>query len=125
MGVCVLVNLGASSGKISVIPLDTAVGDEVNIQTFGVIDVGILTLLAFLICSEHLFLMSALSLAYKSAIHIGGFMSGRRGVFKLQNCLLVFWQVLNCSEISTALVLSCIMPKYLFFMCSVLRNFQA
>ena len=61
--------------------------------------------------------MSTLSLAYKAAIHVVGFMSGRKGVFKLQNCMLALWQVLNCSsEISTALVLSCVMPKYLLFM---------
>ena len=75
-GVCILMNLGASSGQLSVIPFDTVVGTEVNIQTFGVIDVGMLTLLAFLICSEHLFLMLALSLVYKADIHIGGFVSG-------------------------------------------------
>ena len=40
-----------------------------------------LTLLAILICSEHLFLMLALSLAYKADIQVGGFVSGRRGVF--------------------------------------------
>ena len=37
--------------------------------------------------------------------------------FKLQNCLLAFWHMLNCSsEISAALALSCIMPKYLLIM---------
>ena len=95
MGACVLMNLGASSGQISVIPVDTDVGAEVSIQTFGTIDVGMLTLLAFLICSEHLFLMLALALAYKAAIHVGRFAIGRRGVFKLQNCPLAFWHLLN------------------------------
>ena len=85
MGVCVLMNLGASPGQMSVILVDTAAGAEVNIQTFGVICVGMLTLLAFLICSEHLFSMLALSLVHKADIHIGEFVSGRRGVFKLQN----------------------------------------
>ena len=56
MGVCVLMNLGASSGQMSIILVNTAVGTEVSIQTFGAIGVGMLTLLAFLICSEHLFL---------------------------------------------------------------------
>ena len=117
MGVCVLMNLGASSGQMHIIPVDTAVGAEVIIQTFGVIGVGMFTLLAFQICSEHLFSMPALSLTYKGALHVGGFVSHRRCVFKLQNCLLAFWHVLNCSsEISTALVSSCVMPKYLFFM---------
>ena len=76
MGVCVLMNRGASSGQMSIIPIDTAVGAEVSIQTFGAIGVGMLTLLAFLICSEHLFLMPALSFAYNAAIHVGGFTSG-------------------------------------------------
>ena len=70
-GVCALMNLGASSGQMSIIPVDTAVGAEVSIQTFGVIGVGMLTLLAFLNCSEHLFSMLALSLAYKAAIYVG------------------------------------------------------
>ena len=117
MCVCGMMDLGASSGQMSIIPGDTTAGAEVTIQTFGVTDVGILTLFVFLICSEHLFSMLALSLAYKADIHIGGFVSGKRGVFKLQNCLVVFWHVLNWpSEISTALVSSCIMPKYLLFM---------
>ena len=47
-------NLGASSGHMSIIPGDTTVGSEVSIQIFGAIDVGMLTLLAFLIYSEHL-----------------------------------------------------------------------
>ena len=58
------------------IPVDTAVGAEVSIQTFGTIDVGMLTLLGFLICTEHFFSMPALSFAYKTAIYIGGFTSG-------------------------------------------------
>ena len=117
MGVCILMNLGASSGQMSIIPVDTAAGAEVNIQTFGVMDVGMLTLFAFPICSEHLFSVLALSLAYKADIHIGGFANGRRGVCKLQNCPLAFWHVFNCSsKVSTDLVSSCIMPKYLLLM---------
>ena len=73
MHVHVLRNLGASSGQRSIIPVDTAVDAEVSIQTFGAIGVRMLTLLAFLICSEHLFSMLALSFAYKTAIHVGGF----------------------------------------------------
>ena len=116
MGVCILRNQGASSGQISILPVDTAAGAEVNNQTFGVRDVGILTLLAFLICSAHLFLMLTLCLVYKADIHVGGFVSGRRGVFKLQNCPLALWHVMNCSsKIFTALVSSCVMPKYLLF----------
>ena len=105
MGVCGMMDLGALPGLKGIIPDDTTVGGEVNIQTFGVIVVGMLTILAFPICSEHLFLMLDLSLVYKAVIHIGGFVRGRRGVFKLQNCPLACWHVLNwSSEISTALI---------------------
>ena len=90
-----MMDLGAAPGKMSVIPDGTAAVGEVITQTLGVIDVGMLTLLAFLICREHLFLMLALSLAYKADIHVGGFASGRRGVFKLKNCPLAFWHVWN------------------------------
>ena len=110
MGVHGVMDLSAASGQMSVIADGTAVVGEVITQTFGVIDVGVLTLLAFLICSEHLFWMLALSFAYKTDIQEGGFLSSRRGVFKLQNCLVAFWHVLKWySEISTALVSSCIM----------------
>ena len=109
---------------MSVIPVDTAAGAEVNIQTFGVIDVGMLTILAFLICSEHIFSMLAVSLVYKADIHIGGFVSGRRGVFKLQNCPLAFWHVLNWSpEISTTLVSSLLCQNTCCLCCNMLRNF--
>ena len=95
MGVCSMMDLGASPGQMSVIPDGTAAVGEVIIQTLGAIDVGMLTLLHFLICSEHLFLMLALSLAYKADIPVGGLVTGRVGVFKLQNCPLAFWHVLN------------------------------
>ena len=55
MGVFGMTDLGASPGQMSVIPEGTAPVGEVIIQTFGAMDVGILTVLAFLICSEHLF----------------------------------------------------------------------
>ena len=76
MGVCVLMNLGAPSGNMSIIPVDTAVGAKASIQTFGAIGVWMITLLVFLICSEHLFLMPALSFVYNAAIHNSGFTSG-------------------------------------------------
>ena len=63
MGVCGMTDLGASPGQMSVISDGTAAGGKVIIQTFGAIDVGMLILLAFLICSEQLFRMLALSLA--------------------------------------------------------------
>ena len=59
MGVYGMMDLGASPGQMSIIPDGTAAGGEVITQTFRAIDVGMLTLLAFLICSEHLFLMQA------------------------------------------------------------------
>ena len=60
-----MMDLGASPGQMSVIPDGTVTVGEVITQTFGELDVGMLTLLAFLICSEHLFWIIALSLVYK------------------------------------------------------------
>ena len=76
IGVCGMADLGASPGQMSVIPRGTAAVGEVIIQTFGTIDVSMLILLAFLICSEHPFWMLALSLAYKAKTQDGGFGSG-------------------------------------------------
>ena len=53
MGACGMMNLGASPGQMSAIPIGTAVVGEVTIQILGAIDVGMLILLVFLICSEH------------------------------------------------------------------------
>ena len=64
MGVCVLMNLGASSGQIIIIPGNTAVGTKVSIHTFGAIVVGMAALLVFLMCSEHLFSIPAMFFAY-------------------------------------------------------------
>ena len=75
MGACVLMSIGVSLGQMSAIPVDIAIGAEVSIHTFGTISVGMLTLLIFLICSEHLFSMPALLYVYNVAIHIGGFES--------------------------------------------------
>ena len=50
MGVCVLMNLGAASGQMSIIPVATTVDAEVSVHTFKAIGVGMLMLLAFLIC---------------------------------------------------------------------------
>ena len=52
MGVCSMMDLGTSLGQMRVIPDSTAAG--VTIQTLGAIDAGMLALLAFLICNEHL-----------------------------------------------------------------------
>ena len=94
-GVPSVIDLGASPGQMSVIPDFTTANGEVIIQTFGPIEVGMLAPLAFLICSEHLFWMLAWSFVYKADIQVGGFVSGGRGVFKLQICPLACWNVLN------------------------------
>ena len=69
-GMTYLGTLGASPGKMSVIPGGTGKVGEVIIQTFGVIDVGMLTLLNFLIlvnffskcwpCPRHIMLIHKL-----------------------------------------------------------------
>ena len=76
MGVCVLMNLGASSGQMRVISIGITIGTEVRIHTFGAIDVWMRTLLAFLICSEHLVSIPALFFVYIAAIHNGGLAGG-------------------------------------------------
>ena len=70
LGVCVLTNLGAASGQMSIIPVDA------NNHTLGAIGVGMLTLLVFLICTELLFSIPALFFVYIAVIHDGGFASG-------------------------------------------------
>ena len=55
VGVCVLMNLGAQSGQMNIIPVDTDVGAEVSIHTLGAIGVGMVALFVFLICREHVF----------------------------------------------------------------------
>ena len=62
MGICVLMNLGASCGQIH-IPVNTTVGAEVSIHTLGAINVGMVALFIFLIYREHLFSIPALFLA--------------------------------------------------------------
>ena len=76
MGVCVLMNLGASSGQIIIIPVDTTGDVEVSIHTLGAISVGMVALLLFLICNEHLFSIPALFFAYIAVIHDGGLAGG-------------------------------------------------
>ena len=76
MGVCILMNLGASPGQIINIPGDTTVGADVSIHTLGAIGVGMDTLLVFLICREHLFSIPALFFAYIPVIHEDGLASG-------------------------------------------------
>ena len=54
MGVCGVIVLSASPGQMSVIPAGTAAGKEGMIHTFRAMDVGMLMLLAFLTCRDHL-----------------------------------------------------------------------
>ena len=68
--------LGASSGLIIFIPGNTTVGADVSIHTLGAIGVGMVVLLMFLICSEHLCSIPTLFFAYKAVIHDGGLASG-------------------------------------------------
>ena len=71
LGVCALMNLDAASRQISIIPVNTTAGAEVSIHTLGAIGMKMLTPLAFLICSEHLFSVPALFFAYIAAIYDG------------------------------------------------------
>ena len=88
MGVCGVTVLGASPGQMNVILGGTAVVGEVIIQTFGAMDVGMLMLLALLICREHLFWIPSLSLAYRADTQVGGLASGRGGVFNMQKWVI-------------------------------------
>ena len=58
---CRVIALGASPRQMSVILAGAAAGEEVIIHTFGAMYVGMLTLLAFLTCREHLFWILFLS----------------------------------------------------------------
>ena len=49
IGVCGLMNLGASSGQIIIIPVNTTVGAQVSIHTLGAISVVMVVLLEFVI----------------------------------------------------------------------------
>ena len=76
LGVCVLMNLGTSSRQIIIIPINTIVGAEVSIHTLGAIGVGMVALLVFLTCSEHLFSNPTLFFVYTAVIHDGRLASG-------------------------------------------------
>ena len=115
-------NLGAASGQMIVIPVGTTVGVEVSIH--GVIGMGMVALLVFLICSEHLFWMLVLFFVYNTAINIGGFESGWRGVIKLQTVHYPFDIYLTDLQKSPLLWfhhMLCLNTCCLC--CSVLRNF--
>ena len=66
MGFCVLMNLGASSGQMRIIPVITAEGAEVNIHIFGAIDIGILIVVSML----------TVVLVYIAVIHDGALARG-------------------------------------------------
>ena len=88
--VCRVIVLGASPGQMSVILAGTAAVDDAIIQTFGVVDVGMLMLLAFCISREDLFWILSLFLVYRADIQVAGLTSGSSGVFNTQNCPLAF-----------------------------------
>ena len=94
MGVCGVTDLGASPGQMNVIPEGTTVVGEVIIQTGGAMDVGMLMLLAFLICRKHLFRILSLSLTYRADTQVGGLPSGRSGVLNMQNYLLACYELI-------------------------------
>ena len=68
--------LGTSSGQIIIIPGDITVVADVSIHALVAIGVKMVTLLVFLICSEHLFPIPALFFVYIAVIHDGGLASG-------------------------------------------------
>ena len=125
MGVWGVIVLGASPGEISAILAGTAAGYEVIIHTFGAMGVGMLMLLAFLTCREHLLWIPSLSLVYRADIQVAGLASGKSGVFCIQNCLLAFLHVWNwSSNISMVPVSSGVMPKYVFLCHNIMSNFH-
>ena len=73
-----------------VIVVVTAEGAVVKIQTLGARCEGILTSKVFLICTEHLVEILAVSLMYKAVMQDGGFVSGWNGVGMVQNCPFAF-----------------------------------
>ena len=75
MGGCVLMNLGAASGQLSIIPVDTIVGAEVSINTFGAIGVGILNYWHSLFVVSIFYQFQPFFFAYIDEIHDGGFAS--------------------------------------------------
>ena len=88
MGVCGMRTLGASPGQMGMTLAGAAAGEEVIIQTFGAMGLGILTLLAFLTCREYLFWILFLTLAYRDDKHVGGMAGGNSGVFNIK---IVCW----------------------------------
>ena len=86
MSVSSVTDLGASLGQMSVIAQGTAVVGEDIIQAFGTMDVGMLMILAFLICREHL--LWILSLAHRTDTDVGGLGISRSGVFNMKICPL-------------------------------------
>ena len=75
-GFCIMMVSMAFSGHINVMVFAGATTGVVRIQTSGAIWVGKFVVDAFLICSEHLEVISAMLLAYKAAIQDGGFANG-------------------------------------------------
>ena len=75
----------AFSGHINVMVFAGAASGVVRIQISGATWVGRFTPDAFCISNEHFKEISAVLLAYRAAIHIGGFAKSWKGVVMLQN----------------------------------------
>ena len=113
IGFYTVINRVVSPGQMRVILVDTVEGAEVSIHTFGAIDEGMLMLWALLTCEEHLVVILAVFLVYRAVMQDGGLASGWKCTLILQNCPLAFWHMLNwCCEISSAIVSSCVTPRY-------------
>ena len=65
---CIVINFGDSPGHISVTAAITAEDGVVNIHMLSAISEGILMLLVFLICSEHLAEMLCALLVHKAVM---------------------------------------------------------
>ena len=76
MGFHSVINFVVPSGKTRVIPVSTIDCNDVISNILGTIDVGMLTVHAFLTCSEHLAEMLAEFLQYSAVMQNGGFARG-------------------------------------------------
>ena len=124
MGVCGVIILGASQGQMSVILASAAGGEEVTIHTFGAMDVGMLTLLAFLTCREHFFGYYCHPW-HRDDKHVGGLASGESGVFSIQ---IVCWLFHMFGSGPPKSQLHCfhqvLCPNTCFLCCNVISNFH-
>ena len=93
MVICGVIVLGAVPGQMSVIPAGNAAGEDIIIHSFGAMDVGLLILLAFMICREHLFCILSLSLACRADTHVDGLARGRSVEVVCSIYKIVHWPI--------------------------------